>query len=67
MNRTLFRAVALAAITLAMGTYPTVASASSAAAPVVAEPIIGGAPTAPFDPICPLCFVREALESLSAK
>ncbi|MFC9471471.1 hypothetical protein ACWF99_09985 [Nocardia sp. NPDC055002] len=67
MNRTLFRAVALAAITLAMGTCPTVASAGSTAQPAVVEPLVADAVTAPFDPICPLCFVREALESLSAK
>lgn len=67
MNRSLSRTVAAAGIALAMGTLPAVASASPATAPTLAQPIIGGAPTPPFDPVCPLCFVREALESLSAK
>ncbi|MFD4461780.1 hypothetical protein [Nocardia sp. NPDC058480] len=67
MNRGLSRTVAAAGIALAMGTFPAVASASSPIAPTVAQHIIGGTPTPPFDPICPLCFVREALESLSAK
>ncbi|WP_410872499.1 hypothetical protein [Nocardia sp. A7] len=67
MNRSLSRTVAAAGIALAMGTFPAVASASSAVAPAVAQPVIGGMPTAPFDPHCPLCFVREALESLSAQ
>ncbi|MFD3508960.1 hypothetical protein [Nocardia sp. NPDC058666] len=67
MNRILSRIVAGSAVVLAVGTCSVVASAESAAAPSVAQPIIGGPPTAPFDPMCPLCFVREALESLSAQ
>ncbi|MGY0499824.1 hypothetical protein ACWZHB_15165 [Nocardia sp. FBN12] len=63
MNRSLSRTVAAAGIALAMGICPAVASAT---APTGAQPIIVGMPTAPFDPHCPLCFVREALESLSA-
>ncbi|MBC7304234.1 MAG: hypothetical protein H5T78_25225 [Nocardia sp.] len=67
MNRTLFRAAATAAVAVSIGIYPCVASADPLPGPTVAQPVIGGAPTAPFDPICPLCFVREALESLSAQ
>ncbi|WP_194824802.1 hypothetical protein [Nocardia sp. XZ_19_231] len=67
MNRSLSRTVAAAGIALAMATFPAIASASSATVPTVAQPIVNGAPTPPFDPICPLCFVREALESLSAQ
>ncbi|MFD6454636.1 hypothetical protein ACWFRF_09350 [Nocardia sp. NPDC055165] len=67
MNRTMSRAVAVAAVAVSIGIYPTVASAETSAGPRIAQPVIGGYPTAPFDPICPLCFIREALESLSAK
>ncbi|MFD3743530.1 hypothetical protein [Nocardia sp. NPDC058633] len=67
MKRTLSRAMAAAGIALAIGTCPTVASADPPAGQSGAHPVIGGGPTAPFDPHCPLCFVREALESLSAQ
>lgn len=67
MIRALSTVVATAAITLAMASCPTIASADSIEGPAVAQPVIGGAPTPPFDPVCPLCFIREALESFSAK
>ncbi|MGW6421347.1 hypothetical protein ACWF82_01605 [Nocardia sp. NPDC055053] len=67
MNRVLSKTIATAAITLAFGAFPTIAAASPTETPPTTQPVVGGAPTPPFDPICPLCFIREALESLSAK
>ncbi|MEV0333565.1 hypothetical protein [Nocardia sp. NPDC050717] len=65
MTRILSTTVATAAIILAIGTAPAAATATPATPS--AAPIIGGHPTPPFDPICPLCFIREAIESLSAQ
>ncbi|WP_280299455.1 hypothetical protein [Nocardia neocaledoniensis] len=64
MTRILSKTVATAAIILAIGTVPAVAIAAPPTPS--ADPVIGGQPTPPFDPICPLCFIREAIESLSA-
>lgn len=66
MTRILWKTLATASLTLAIGTTPTIATANPPTPPASAQPVIGGAPTPPFDPICPLCFIREALESLSA-
>lgn len=61
MSRMIPSIIAAGAISLVIGLQPV-----SAAAGI---PVVPGAPvettTAPFDPICPLCFVREFLESLS--
>ncbi|WP_063000683.1 hypothetical protein [Nocardia jinanensis] len=65
MSRMVLNIVAAGAVSLAIGLQP--ASAAAAGIPVV--PTTPGerieTTTAPFDPICPLCFVREFLESLS--
>ncbi|MFI5499326.1 hypothetical protein ACIA5E_09690 [Nocardia asteroides] len=66
MTRTLPKACATACIALAITALPAVATAAPIEPPASAQPVIGGAPTPPFDPICPLCFIREAIESLSA-
>ncbi|WP_327147459.1 hypothetical protein [Nocardia sp. NBC_01329] len=65
MSRTVLNAIAAGAVSLVIGLQPASAAASGV-------PMVPGAPTerietttAPFDPICPLCFVREFLESLS--
>ena len=64
MSRMIPSIIAAGAISLVIGLQPV-----SAAAGI---PVVPGAPvervettTAPFDPICPLCFVREFFESLS--
>ncbi|MEV6359993.1 hypothetical protein [Nocardia asteroides] len=66
MIRILPETFAIAVIALAITALPAVAAATPIEPPAEAQPVIGGAPTPPFDPICPLCFIREALESLSA-
>ncbi|MFJ1455430.1 hypothetical protein [Nocardia wallacei] len=55
------KAVAVASITLALGLQPALAVASAPESPAPRTQV-----TAPFDPICPLCFIREFLESGSA-
>jgi hypothetical protein len=65
MNRRVLNIVAAAAVSLAIGLPP----ASAAAAGIAVRPAVPAeridTTTAPFDPICPLCFVREFLETFS--
>ncbi|MEU4433168.1 hypothetical protein ACH474_09430 [Nocardia rhamnosiphila] len=55
----------MGAVSLAIGLPP----ASAAAAETAVRPALPAEriepTTAPFDPICPLCFVREFLETFS--
>lgn len=60
MTRTMLKAVATAALLFAI-VYPGTANAEAGS-----RESIPSAPvetTAPFDPMCPLCFVREWIES----
>ncbi|MFQ6227255.1 hypothetical protein [Nocardia sp. NPDC002869] len=65
MKRRVSNIVAAAAVSLAIGLQP----ASAAAAEIAVLPALPAerieTTTAPFDPICPLCFVREFLETFS--
>ncbi|MEV0044561.1 hypothetical protein AB0H60_13930 [Nocardia rhamnosiphila] len=65
MKRRVSNIVAVAAVSLAIG-LPT---ASVAAAEIAVPPALPAerieTTTAPFDPICPLCFVCEFLETFS--
>ncbi|MEU1954242.1 hypothetical protein ACWDO0_26385 [Nocardia rhamnosiphila] len=65
MNRRMLNIVAVGAVSLAIGLPP----ASAAAAETAVRPALPAEriepTTAPFDPICPLCFVREFLETFS--
>ncbi|MGW6333703.1 hypothetical protein [Nocardia rhamnosiphila] len=65
MNRRVLNIVAAAAVPLAIGLPP----ASAAAEGIAVRPALPAEriepTTAPFDPICPLCFVREFLETFS--
>lgn len=59
MNRNALKVIATGAFLLA-ALYPGTANAEAGSrepAPAAAET------TAPFDPICPLCFIREWIES----
>ncbi|MFI6046646.1 hypothetical protein ACIA8C_33850 [Nocardia sp. NPDC051321] len=60
LNRSMLNVVAAGAISLAIALQPAFATAAPAL-----EPVTNAATqvTAPFDPICPLCFIREFLES----
>ncbi|MFI6172197.1 hypothetical protein ACIBCN_35845 [Nocardia sp. NPDC051052] len=56
LNRPMLNVVAAGAISLAIALQPAVAAAAPASNAATQV-------TAPFDPICPLCFIREFLES----
>lgn len=59
LNRPMLNVLAAGAISLALAVQPAIAAAAPAEPPSnSATPV-----TAPFDPICPLCFIREFLES----
>ncbi|MBP2193237.1 hypothetical protein [Nocardia goodfellowii] len=51
------------AFTVALALQPALA----VAAPIGPSPTASTQVTAPFDPICPLCFIREFIESGSAR
>ncbi|MFB8004007.1 hypothetical protein [Nocardia sp. NPDC056000] len=53
------------AVTLAL--QPALAAAAPNELPVVPSTTVSTQITRPFDPICPLCFIREFLESGSAR
>lgn len=60
MDRTRLKVVAVGAF-LCAAVYPGMAGAEAGSGePVPSAP---AETTAPFDPICPLCFVREWIES----
>lgn len=58
LNRHMLNVVAAGAISLVIALQP--AFAAAAPEPATSAPT---QVTAPFDPICPLCFIREFLES----
>lgn len=65
MNRRVLNIVAAGVVSLALGLPPASAAAEGIAVrPAPATERIETT-TAPFDPICPLCFVREFLETFS--
>lgn len=67
--RAMKKTFAVGAILLAIGLQAATAAAAPGGIPL--EPAPAPAPaantdiTAPFDPICPLCFVREWIETIS--
>lgn len=67
MNRAMLKVIAVGAISLAIGVQPVIAAAAPDAIPADPAPTIRTETTAPFDPICPLCFLRELIESGSSR
>lgn len=63
MRRVLLSIVAAGAVSCTVG-LPS-ASAAPAGVPVAPAAARTEPATAPFDPICPLCFVREFVETFS--
>ncbi|MFE5457457.1 hypothetical protein [Nocardia sp. NPDC056564] len=63
LNRPMLNVLAAGAISLALAAQPAIASAAPADPPSNSATTV----TAPFDPICPLCFIREFLESGSGR
>lgn len=58
MNHPMLNVIAAGAISVAIALQPSLAAAAPALEPATTAPV-----TAPFDPTCPLCFIREFLES----
>ncbi|MFI9534485.1 hypothetical protein ACIG56_14720 [Nocardia fusca] len=65
MNRRVLNIVAAAAVSLGIGLQPVSAAADGIAVQPISPAQRIETATAPFDPICPLCFVREFLETFS--
>ncbi len=55
--------IAAGAISLAIGLQPAVAAAAPGVTSPQPESAARTQATAPFDPVCPLCFLRELIES----
>ncbi|MFC8528656.1 hypothetical protein [Nocardia sp. NPDC057227] len=54
-------------LAVALALQPALATAAPNEVPVAPSSTASTPIYAPFDPICPLCFVREFFESLSAR
>lgn len=67
MKRAMLKVVAVGAIFLAIGVQPAIAAAVPDATPLEPTTTVRTETTAPFDPICPLCFLRELIESGSSR
>ncbi|WP_157106156.1 hypothetical protein [Nocardia sienata] len=65
MNRRVRNVVAAGVFSLSIGLPPASAAAEGIAVRPAPPTERIDATTAPFDPICPLCFVREFLETFS--
>ncbi|GAA5065199.1 hypothetical protein [Nocardia callitridis] len=55
------------ALAVALALQPAFAAAAPNGLPVAPSTTTSTQITAPFDPICPLCFIREFIESGSAR
>lgn len=67
MSRAMLKVIAVGAISLAIGVQPAIAAAVPGAMPLEPALTARTETTAPFDPICPLCFLRELIESGSSR
>ncbi|WP_157107238.1 hypothetical protein [Nocardia grenadensis] len=66
MKRRALSIVAAGVVSLAIGLPPASAAAEGIAVRSAPPTERIETTTAPFDPICPLCFVREFLETFSS-
>ncbi|WP_433714502.1 hypothetical protein ACQP2U_10530 [Nocardia sp. CA-084685] len=66
VHRLMPKIIAAGAISLALGMQPTIAAATPDGTPPEPAFTARTQTTAPFDPICPLCFLRELIESGSS-
>ncbi|WP_330255445.1 hypothetical protein OG874_13340 [Nocardia sp. NBC_00565] len=67
MSRAMLKVIAVGAISLAIGVQPAIAAAVPDVMPLEPALTARTETTAPFDPICPLCFLRELIESGSSR
>jgi hypothetical protein len=63
MNRAMLNVIAAGAISLAIGLQPAIAAAAPDGIPLEPAPTAQTETTAPFDPVCPLCFLRELIQT----
>ncbi|WP_433597598.1 hypothetical protein ACQPXH_17515 [Nocardia sp. CA-135953] len=64
--RVVAKIIAAGAISVALGLQPAIAVAAPDGTPPQPELTARTQTTAPFDPVCPLCFLRELIESGSS-
>ncbi|NNH70402.1 hypothetical protein HLB23_11105 [Nocardia uniformis] len=67
LYRPMLNVIAGGALAVALALQPALAAAAPNELPVPPSTTTSTQITAPFDPICPLCFIREFLESGSAR
>ncbi|MFB7718512.1 hypothetical protein [Nocardia sp. NPDC056100] len=67
MYRPMLNVIGGGAIALTLALQPAFAAAAPTGLPATPSTTAATQITAPFDPICPLCFIREFLESGSAR
>ncbi len=67
LYRPMLNVIASGALAVALALQPALAAAAPTDPPVAPSPTASIQITAPFDPICPLCFIREFIESGSAR
>lgn len=67
MHRVMPKIIAAGAISVTLGLQPAIAVAAPDRPAQEPERAARTQATAPFDPICPFCFVRELIESGSGR
>ncbi|MFI7664876.1 hypothetical protein [Nocardia sp. NPDC049526] len=67
LYRPMLNVIAGGALAAALVLQPALAAAAPNGLPVAPSTTPSTQITAPFDPICPLCFIRELIESGSAR
>ncbi|MGQ4598368.1 hypothetical protein [Nocardia sp. R6R-6] len=67
MGHVMPKIIAAVAISLTLGWRPVIAVAAPDATSPEPAPATRTETTAPFDPVCPFCFLRELIESGSSR
>ncbi|WP_157554665.1 hypothetical protein [Nocardia crassostreae] len=67
LYRPMLNVIVGGAFAVALALQPALAAAAPNGLPVAPSTTSSAQITAPFDPICPLCFIREFIESGSAR
>ncbi len=67
LYRQMLNVIAGGAFTVTLALQPGIAGAATDELPAAPSTTTATPITAPFDPICPLCFIREFLESGSGR
>ncbi|WP_405181708.1 hypothetical protein OG225_11665 [Nocardia sp. NBC_01377] len=67
LYRPMLNVIVGGALAVALALQPALAAAAPNGIPVAPSTTASTQITAPFDPVCPLCFIREFIESGSAR